>query len=136
VSGARPRLTKHITLYNTDLFDDIHLKLKRRSKKDSREQEQGRLTFRRPDKKIPTPHDKRCGDAVFHPQRCLYPSPQGNKQKSNIISAGLLASGSSYSPRLPILTNSDVLRLSSPVTAAGTRRIYTVLPFKALAGNQ
>ncbi|GMV90732.1 MAG: hypothetical protein AMXMBFR82_05100 [Candidatus Hydrogenedentota bacterium] len=42
--------------------------------------------------------------------------------------AGLLASGSFYSPRLPIPPNGGGLRLSSPVTAARLRRICTVLP--------
>jgi hypothetical protein len=51
--------------------------------------------------------------------------------------AGLLASGSAYSPHLPARLARDViatfagqwyLRLSSPVTAAGPRRIRTVFP--------
>ncbi len=42
--------------------------------------------------------------------------------------AGLLASESSYRPRLPIPPNGGTLRLSSSVTAARLRRILTVLP--------
>ena len=42
---------------------------------------------------------------------------------------GLPASGSSYLPRLPVLSDSGMLRLSSPVTAAGPRRLFTVFPF-------
>ena len=41
--------------------------------------------------------------------------------------AGLLASGSSYSPPFPSLMT-VVTRLSSPVTAAGPQRICTVFP--------
>ncbi len=42
--------------------------------------------------------------------------------------AGLPASGSSYFPRLPILSDSGTERGSFPVTAARLRRICTVLP--------
>lgn len=48
-----------------------------------------------------------------------------------IFKAGLPASGLSYRLRLPILADSGMLQLSSPVTAAGPRRILTVFPFKA-----
>jgi len=41
--------------------------------------------------------------------------------------AGLLASGSSYSPPFPSLLT-VAFRLSSPVTAAGPQRIFTVFP--------
>ncbi len=41
--------------------------------------------------------------------------------------AGLLTSGSTDSPRLPLLIR-VALRLLSPVTAAAPRRIYTVFP--------
>ncbi len=41
--------------------------------------------------------------------------------------AGLLASGSSYSPPFPSMLT-VAIRLSSPVTAAGPQRIYTVFP--------
>ena len=44
--------------------------------------------------------------------------------------AGLLASGSSYSPRLPAPVGQwHILQLSSPVTAARLRRIHTVFPW-------
>ena len=41
--------------------------------------------------------------------------------------AGLLASGSSYSPPFPSMLT-VAIRLSSPVTAAGPQRICTVFP--------
>jgi hypothetical protein len=41
--------------------------------------------------------------------------------------AGLLASGSSYLPSFPSMLT-VAIRLSSPVTAAGPQRIYTVFP--------
>ena len=43
--------------------------------------------------------------------------------------AGLLASGSFYSPRLPIPWDSGSVRVSSPVTAARLRRICTAFPY-------
>ncbi len=47
--------------------------------------------------------------------------------------AGLPASGSSYLPRLPVPCGTVAfLRHSSPVTAAGPRRIRTVFPFMAM----
>ena len=51
------------------------------------------------------------------------------QDKFIILWAGLLAPGSSYSPHLPVFTDSGILQLSFPVTAAGPRRVYTVLPF-------
>ena len=53
------------------------------------------------------------------------------------LDAGLLASGSSYTPRLPagLAADSDFVRRSSPVTAAGPRRYCTGFPLKALAGH-
>ena len=44
------------------------------------------------------------------------------------IWAGLLAPGSLYSPRLPEHDTQWRMRLLSPVTAAGPRRIHTVFP--------
>jgi len=46
-----------------------------------------------------------------------------------LTTSGFPASGSSYLPRLPIHPDSGMLRLLSPVTAAGPRRIFTVFPF-------
>ena len=44
--------------------------------------------------------------------------------------AGLLAYGSHYSPRLPLpnFRKSGIMQLSSPITAAGPQRIFTVFP--------
>src|SRR3989304_9230851 len=57
------------------------------------------------------------------------PSLKPRRQTNYDIRVGLLAPGSSYLPRLPVLTDSGILRLSSPVTAAGARRVFTPLPF-------
>jgi hypothetical protein len=48
----------------------------------------------------------------------------------NLVYSGLPAPGSSYWPRLPILSDSGILRFSFPVTAAGPRRISTVFPIE------
>jgi hypothetical protein len=48
----------------------------------------------------------------------------------NFFCSGLPASGSFYLPRLPIRSDSGNLRFSSPVTAAGPRRISTVFPIE------
>jgi len=47
---------------------------------------------------------KRSGDAVFHPPETSLHPPCHEERTAVITSrAGLLASGSSYSPRLPVL---------------------------------
>ncbi len=53
------------------------------------------------------------------------------------IQAGLLTRGSSYLPRLPILRlqNSDILRFSSPLTAAGPSPILTGFPVRPKYGT-
>ena len=61
---------------------------------------------------------------------CYVVTPDTRGDSANRV--GLLAPGSSYSPSLPILTDSGVLRLSYPVTAAGPQRIFTVFPNSTL----
>ena len=56
------------------------------------------------------------------------------RRESNHLDSGLPARGSAYSPRLPVLANSGFLRLSSPLTAAGPRRLCTSLPCCRSAG--
>lgn len=78
-------------------------------------------------------------DSLDHPWRTPRPVP-GNDAVTPVTrrntwvriweQAGLLASGSSYRPRLPTPKGSGHQRLSSPVTAAGPRRICTVFPIK------
>jgi len=53
------------------------------------------------------------------------PSPQKHRHM-----AGLLTLGSNYLPRLPaqIKLSSDIMRRSSPITAAGPYRIFTGFP--------
>ena len=46
------------------------------------------------------------------------------------IQAGLLTLGSSYRLRLPGLSASDILQLSSPITAAGPSPNSTGFPFQ------
>lgn len=50
-----------------------------------------------------------------------------------IFPAGLLAYGSSYGRAFPPL-GGGMVRLSSPITAAGPRRIRTVFPLRARGG--
>jgi hypothetical protein len=52
----------------------------------------------------------------------------------SVLPAGLLASGSVYSPFLPVSLNGTVAFswLSSPVTAAGPRWNFTIFPIKTL----
>lgn len=54
------------------------------------------------------------------------------KVSSVATSAGLLAQGSVYLPRLPILffMNSGNVRLSSPFTVAGLLPVFTGFPFQ------
>jgi hypothetical protein len=57
----------------------------------------------------------------------LLKHPFREVQRKSVCS-GLPASGSFYLLRLPIYSDSGTLQLSSPVTAAGPRRISTVFP--------
>ena len=59
--------------------------------------------------------------------RSATPLREGQTKQDN-LRAGLLASGSSSGRAFPFLTNSDVERPLSPVTAAGPRRTRTVFP--------
>lgn len=85
-----------------------------------------------------TPRDQRPGRirlmailSIFHVHRMT--SVRGSPDESD-GQVGLLASGSIYLPRLPIPAGTVAralwlsMRLSSPVTATGPRRIRTVFP--------
>src|SRR5690242_5313207 len=54
--------------------------------------------------------------------------PQPTREWLSPLWAGLLAHGSSYSPRLPILIGQWSSRVSSPFTAAGPRGLRTLFP--------
>jgi hypothetical protein len=68
----------------------------------------------------------------FSIHRCDLPTTPREYTQFIRCWAGLLAPGSPYSPYLPTVDRQWFVRLSSPVTAAGPRRIRTVFPIKAL----
>jgi hypothetical protein len=58
------------------------------------------------------------------------PVPQPSRERWSILQEGLLAHGSPYSPCLPIRRGGQWhSRVSSPLTAAGPRGIYTLFPY-------
>jgi hypothetical protein len=69
------------------------------------------------------------------PKRQKTPEDLPSLQMS-VRKLGLLTLGSSYWPRLPIRLQADsgLLRLSSPITAAGPYQNLTGFPFIALWG--
>lgn len=72
----------------------------------------------------------RKGEWIYHTYPFL-PSQVSFRQRP-----GVLASASSYSPRLPrIVFPVAFLRISSAVTAAGQRRTLTVFPDLSLLSN-
>ena len=67
---------------------------------------------------------KEGGDILRDPWS--FPSKTGGDR---LFQAGLLAPGSSYSPRLPVTHDSGLMWVSSPDTAAGPLPIFTGFPF-------
>ncbi len=57
------------------------------------------------------------------------------RNRKKALQAGLLTYGSTYWPGLPILSDSGVIWRSSPITAAGPRRNFTVFPGMAQRGH-
>ncbi len=84
-------------------------------------------------KKIPGPNSLRPGDAVFHPRSCL-PALPPVRESQRFYSRASRSSGFRFillaAPSHPHRTVASV-QVSSPVTAAGPRRIHTVFPFMA-----
>ena len=83
-------------------------------------------------KKNPGLINHQSGMSLFYPQNlrwvCLLPRSHHSGHQ-----AGLLTFGSPYSSRLPIpKKNSGLLRISSPITAAGLSPILTEFPFRLL----
>jgi hypothetical protein len=80
-----------------------------------------------PPKKYPEP--QRARDAVFHPRAVVVKPTPDLEGVFTSPGSGLLTPGSSYLLGLPMIRRSQwFFRLSSPVTAAGPRRIRTVFP--------
>ncbi|AOY57150.1 uncharacterized protein Dmul_03750 [Desulfococcus multivorans] len=67
---------------------------------------------------------RRC----MHRLRAVMPSAR--LLPTYVDQAGLLTPGSPYRPRLPGLSASGILRLSSPITAAGPSPDSTGFPFQ------
>jgi hypothetical protein len=83
--------------------------------------------LRSPDAKSRTPARPGCRFPSAVLMVVLAPCPRG---RATAATAGLLASGSSYLPSLPIARRRQwISRRSSPVTAAGPRRSRTVFPW-------
>ena len=81
--------------------------------------------YRSPNKKIP----KASTDPEDCTRNSSSPVPQPTRERRSTILEGLLAHGSSYSPRLPIRRSEQWhVRVSSPFTAAGPRGIFTLFP--------